>query len=372
LQYPADQEVYAMSDNLRRYRAIHQALKQGYPSEPSGRLAQHLTTLAAFISGMVGSKSSQLPSIATKVPERAKPDSRVKRLSRWLDNDAILEEVYFFPYAAMLLHHLALETLVLVMDGSGVGRGCCALLMHVLYKGRALPLAWRVRQCPKGHCPEDLHIALVELVLELIPAGTQVVCVGDGEFDGITLQETLHEAGWWYACRTSKGHTATWDDETFSVAELGACSKPGRLIELKEVAVTRAAYGPVMLLCCWAQGHAEPLYVVSNMSSAEEAMDYYAKRFRIEAFFSDQKSRGFNIQKSHLPDPQRLSRLLIASCLAYIWIVYLGALCQKDGWQSIIHRRKRCDLSLFQLGLRLLEHFLNERLPIPVQFHVVI
>jgi hypothetical protein len=29
-----------------------------------------------------------------------------------------------------------------------------------------------------------------------------------------------------------------------------------------------------MLLCCWAQGHAEPLYVVSNMSSAEEAMDY--------------------------------------------------------------------------------------------------
>ena len=50
------------------------------------------------------------------------------------------------------------------MDGSGVGRGCCALMMHVIYKGRALPLAWRVRQCPKGHFPEDLHIALVELV----------------------------------------------------------------------------------------------------------------------------------------------------------------------------------------------------------------
>ncbi len=29
-----------MSDNLRRYRAIHQALKQGYPGEPSGRLAR--------------------------------------------------------------------------------------------------------------------------------------------------------------------------------------------------------------------------------------------------------------------------------------------------------------------------------------------
>src|SRR2546430_13538586 len=130
LKYPSDQEVYAMSDILRRYRAIRQALKQGYPGEPSGRLAQHLTTLAAFISGIIGSKSSQLPSIATKVPERAKPDSRVKRLSRWLDNDAILEEVYFLPYAVMRLHQLALETLVVVMDGSGGGLGGRGGVMH--------------------------------------------------------------------------------------------------------------------------------------------------------------------------------------------------------------------------------------------------
>jgi DDE family transposase len=361
-----------MSDNLRRYRAIRDALTQCYPGQPSGTVARHLRTLAALISGIVGSKSTQLPHMAAKVPNGTKPESRVKRFARWLDNPHILEEVYFLPYADVLLQHLAWQTVVLVMDGSGVGRGCTALMIHVVYKGRALPLAWRVRQAPKGHFPEDLHIALVELVRELIPAGTKVVFLGDGEFDGIKLQETMHEAGWEYACRTSPGNTATWEDETFHTDELGACLKPGRLIELKEVAVTREAYGPVMLLCCWAKGHAEPLYLVSNMSSAEEAIDYYQKRFRIETFFSDQKSRGFNIHKSHLTDPQRLSRLLIASCLAYIWLVYLGSLGKKERWQSIIHRRKRCDLSLFQLGLRLLEHFLNEELPIPVQFHVII
>lgn len=258
------------------------------------------------------------------------------------------------------------------MDGSGVGRGCSALMIHAIYKGRALPLAWRVRQCPKGQFPEALHLALVELVSELLPEGSQVVFLGDGEFDGIHLQETVNEAGWWYACRTSKSTTATWEEETFSLKELGACLKPGRLIELQEVDFTQDAYGPVMGLCCWAKGHAEPLYVVSNLSSAEEAIYYYHKRFRIETFFSDQKSRGFTIQKSHLTDPDRLSRLLIASCLAYIWLVYLGSLCKKEGWQRIIHRRKRCDLSLFQLGLRLLEYFLNEVLPIPVQFHVII
>ncbi len=84
-----------MSDNLRRYRAICHALTQAYPVAPQGNLARHLTTLAALISGMVGSRSTQLPTIATKVPDGTKPESRVKRFARWLDNDHILEEVYF-------------------------------------------------------------------------------------------------------------------------------------------------------------------------------------------------------------------------------------------------------------------------------------
>ena len=124
--------------------------------------------------------------------------------------------------------------------------------------------------------------------------------------------------------------------------------------------------------CGWAKGYKEPIYLVTNMAAAEDACRLYSKRFRIETFFSDQKSRGFHLHKSHLSDPQRLSRLLIAACLAYIWIVYLGSVCTKEGWVSIIHRRHRCDLSLFQLGLRLLEHFLNEELPIPVAFHIFI
>jgi hypothetical protein len=198
-----------MSDNLRRYRAIRDALTQWYPGQPSGTVARHLITLAALISGIASSKSTQLPHIAAKVPNGTNPESRVKRFARWCDNTHILEEMYFLPYADVLLRHLAWQTLVLVMDGSGVGRGCTALMIHVIYKGRALPLAWRVRHAPKGHCPEDLHIALVTLISELIPAGTQVVLLGDGEFDGTRLQPTLQQAGWSYTCRTAPRTVAT-------------------------------------------------------------------------------------------------------------------------------------------------------------------
>jgi hypothetical protein len=54
-----------------------------------------LSTLAALISGIVGSKSPQLPSVATKIPDGTKPESRGKRLPRWLDNERILEELSF-------------------------------------------------------------------------------------------------------------------------------------------------------------------------------------------------------------------------------------------------------------------------------------
>jgi len=359
-----------MSDNLRRYRAIRAALTQGYPGQLTGTMARHLTTLAALISGIVGSKSTHLPQLAMKVPDGTQAESRVKRFARWARNDRIAEEVYFMPYAQGLLAHLALHTLVLIMDGSVVGRGCVALMMHVVYKGRALPVAWQVRKGKKGHFPEDLHIALVKQVQPLIPPGASVVLLGDGEFDGTTLQHTLQDAHWAYVVRTGSNVTVQWDGERFRCATVAACIKPGTLVALTDVHVTAAAYGPVLLLCCWAKGYQEPLHLLTNLASADEACRLYTKRFRIETFFSDQKSRGFHLHKSHLAEPLRLSRLLIAACLAYIWLIYLGALCEQEGWVSIIHRGDRCDLSLFQLGLRLLEHLLNEDRAIPVAFCV--
>jgi hypothetical protein len=262
----------------------------------------------------VGRQRTPLPSVATKIPNGTEPESRVKRFTRWLENDRILAEVSFLPYVDLLLTQFALETLVVVMDSSVVGRGCLALMCHVVYKGRALPLAWRVRQRLKGHCPEELPIAVVDLMGTVIPEGAKVVLLGDGEGDGTALQDKLSQMGWSSVCRTALSTTATWEGETFRLDVFGAWLQPGRLVAFHEVYGTRAAYGPIMVLCCWAKGSQGPLYLVSNLATAEEACRLYQKRFRIETFFSDQKSRGFHIHQSHIADPQRLSRLFIAAC----------------------------------------------------------
>jgi hypothetical protein len=142
-------------------------------------------------------------------------------------------------------------------------------MIHVVSKGRALPLAWRVRPAPKGHLPAELHSALVALISGLLPVGAQVVWLGDGECDGPRLQHTLQQAGWCYACRTATSTVAMGAGETFRLETLGSCLKPGRLSEFKEVHGTREAYGPIMVLCGWAKGDQEPWYWVRNRATAE-------------------------------------------------------------------------------------------------------
>jgi hypothetical protein len=355
-------------DNFCRYLAVRDALKQFYPGEPKGNQARHLNTLAWLISGIVGSKSSSYPQIAKKAPDGNKPSSREKRFSRWVNNERVDFETWFSPYAEVLLLSLIHGSVVLAIDGSEVGRGCLTLMVSVIYKGRALPLGWIVVKGNKGHFPEEAHVSLVEQVAKLVPEGTDVILLGDGEFDGITLQETVGKKGWNYVCRTAKNTVLTDEGDEFNFQDLGIT--PGDIISIPDVGFTREAYGPVHTIAWWAKGNKSPIFLVTNMELAEEACYWYKKRFRIETFFSDKKSRGFNLHKSHLDKPERLATLMIATCLAYIWMVYLGDFAKRSGWDKIIHRTDRCDLSLFQLGLSLLEHFLNEGIPIPVAFQM--
>ena len=153
-----------MSNKQRRYRAVRQALDGLYPAVPTGNLARHLNTLAGLISGIVGSRRVNLPDLAGQVPDGTKKASREKRFQRFIKNEQVNDTIYFLPFARALLCSLAQHPLVLVIDGSDVGRGCVTLMVSVIYQKRALPVAWIVVEGGKGHFPEAAHVALVEQV----------------------------------------------------------------------------------------------------------------------------------------------------------------------------------------------------------------
>ena len=177
-----------MSDNRRVYITIKKAMKQLYPSEPKGNQARMLNTLAGMVSGIVPGKSCQLPTIARKAPDHAKADSRIKRYSRWVQNEHIDKQVYYLPYVKELLIYLAgIRELVFVIDGSEMGPHCMTLMISLIYGKRAIPITWLVVEGCKGHLPERLHLQLLSQLAAILPQNCQAIFLGDREFDGIQL-----------------------------------------------------------------------------------------------------------------------------------------------------------------------------------------
>ncbi len=314
-----------MSDCKKVYRNVKEFMKNFYPGEIKGNFERNLNTLATMITGIVVGKETQLPKISLNVPDPIAAPSVEKRIKRLLINDSVTEETYFFPFIQTMLSNLDLDELIIAIDGSVAGRGCICLMASLIYKNRALPLAFTVFKGKKGHLPEAAHIELVKKLESIIPYDPKlVVLLGDGEFDGVDLQKTLADFGWKYVCRTASNITVDIDGEEFSVDILAAMLPEGHFNKLKNCSVTGKKYGPVTVVAWWAEGNEEPIYLVTNFISASAACEYYEKRFTIETFFSDQKSRGFRIDKSHLSDPIRLTRLLFAACLGYVWTFFFG------------------------------------------------
>ena len=135
----------------------------------------------------------------------------------------------------------------------------------------------------------------------------------------------------------------------------------GRLRIWPDIAFTEEAALPANLVVWWGAEYEAPLFLITNVATASRAAWYYRRRFRIETFFSDQKSRGFHIHKSHLSDPARLSRLLIAACLAYVWMIGLGLYTLASGNHKLIDRTDRVDKSIFRLGLDWLKYCLKRK-----------
>jgi len=166
------------------YRAIHQALIKALGIEMKGNQARHMNIMAGFICGIVQSGEVKLAEVASEIPKAGQEESKIMQLRRWLKNEAVDIDLYYLPYIKQILKALAKQTIVLIIDGSTTASGCVTLMVSVLYKGRAIPVLWVTRKGKKGHFPEAMHIELIRAVQALIPIGADVVCLGDGEFDG--------------------------------------------------------------------------------------------------------------------------------------------------------------------------------------------
>lgn len=319
-----------------------------------------ITQIQNFVWLMLGiyqSRSVYLSRIAGKVPGRAKLLSITRRLSRFLDNPSVRVRQWYKPVALQWLHaqFANVGEIRLIVDGTKVGFAHQLLMVSLAYRKRAIPIAWTWVKHVRGHSTGNKQLALLSYIRQLIPEGARVILVGDTEFGSVKVLKELDDWGWFYVLRQKTDTLVFAKGEGQWKAFGGYVEKAGQRVWLEDACYTQSQKYTVNLLIYWKIGEKEPWCLATNLPDIKSVLSYYKRRVWIEEMFGDMKKHGFDLESSMLRSFLRLSRLTLAVAFLYLWLISTGTYAVHTGKRHLVDVKSRRDLSLFQIGMRLIE-----------------
>lgn len=321
---------------------------------------------------MIKRKSSHLPDIGSGLPQDIDAASRVVHAKRFLSNKWTDYKVHYLPFLIAFLRFALSKTnnnqgISLVIDGSQMGSKHVALVVSLAWKKRSIPICWVIRKGRKGHFPQQMHLDIIQQAAEILKpilfTQTKVTLLGDGEFDGASIQQLCRlKLGWKYAVKTTKNTI---------LHEQGDCFKPRftkvpdgeTFLFIPSVEFSKEKIQDVNFLHWHDPKYDEPIFLISNLDDPFEIIRQYELRFSIETMFKDFKSRGFNMHKTRLKEAYDIFNLLIVGALAFCFIMGFGALHQNSPVKKKVQEKQNQQFSIFTLGLKLVHYFIEREIP---------
>ena len=93
--------------------------------------------------------------------------------------------------------------------------------------------------------------------------------------------------------------------------------------------------------------------IIASSSNPEEAQAMYKQRWTIENLFGNMKTKGFNLESTHMRDDEKLKKLIALLTIALLWC-YLIGLWIESSIKIKIKNHGRKEKSTFRKGL---DHF---------------
>lgn len=278
-----------------------------------------LNFIIRFVMALIVVRSVTLSTVASALNPSALPESNERRIKRFLGGVTFGGQAWL-KLALVLLP--VKDNLVLTLDRTTweLGRHCFNVLMlGVTHQGTAFPLLWTVLG-KKGNSDTAERLALLDSLLEHVEAEDVEAVVADREFIGEVCFRGLKARGLVFVMRVrnntligSKGVTRSATKRYGYLKPRAAYVSPKRctVFGLRlYLAVTKSGEGELVVLAC----NAAP----------DKALVRYAQRWHPEMLFSALKSRGFNLEDTHLTNPERLDKLLALLALAFTWAHLVG------------------------------------------------
>jgi hypothetical protein len=348
--------------------------------------------IARFTTAVVKQATTDLWAIALALKADVQPASNHRRIQRFLSG-------YDLDQAALgrlLLHLLPTEspyTLTLDRTEWHLGQAPVNVLAVGVVFGRvAVPIAWRALPKGGGSGAED-QIRLLEALLDVMDAASIDVLVADREFISVRWLRRLQDEGVSFAIRLRSDRqvarapdgvptdgvpadgvpadgasrsgalpvrlfarpTGVGEQRTLESVRLFGEEGPLSVDLVIQRIGPPSADDPFVILAVW------------NVDSSR-AMDVYSERWSIETLFAALKSRGFDLEETHVTVPARVERLIGLLALAFLWARLIGERrTRREGppRRTTHGRRQR---SVFRYGLDRLRSILSTPKPQPAAF----
>jgi hypothetical protein len=251
----------------------------------------------------------------------------------------------------------------LILDCTQAGKKCRVLFIGLAYHGTVLPLVWKTVKGKKGHVKGTLQRDLLQQVYPYFKYHQRVIVLGDAEFSNQPVIKWLKGVHWSFVFRFQSCYRllirpgGDWESakSIYEAQNLQA----GQTRHWAKVSYTEQHQIPDLTVTIhWGTEFDEPLCLVSNLSPAEAPQLIYEFRFWVETLFGNHKSRGFQLARTQMTNPDHIDRLVLALAIATCIALGLGTDLIVSNRTHLVDRSDRRDLSLFQLGWRWLYRLL--------------
>jgi hypothetical protein len=281
----------------------------------------HISGLSDLAASVLSCRSANTAEWMSVLPRKTGDEkSKERYISRLLSNTLIKPTSVMHGFIPEIMEMAAsgCKTIILMLDQSKISDGFECIMVSLRTGERAIPVCWRVVKT-KGPIGFEIQKSLIADVVPMIPEGTKIMLAADRFYGTSSLINFCKSHGFGYRIRLKSNLIFTHDG-----GEISAGDAANMKLTSLENATFRDTDVSTNIGILHEEGHSEPWIIAMDSAPSKYKVLDYGMRWGIECMFSDFKSRGFSITKTHLKHEDRIERLILVLTLALIWAVSTG------------------------------------------------
>jgi len=221
--------------------------------------------------------------------------------------------------------------LVFALDATTFKQIFTVLVVSVMYRGCAIPVAWHVLPQTKAEQWRPHWERLLSLLKPAIADDWMVIVLADRGLYAKWLYQHIVKLGWHPFLRINQQGSFR-PKAAHDFRPLRDLVNEDRPDWSGSVTCFKTDYARLdcTLLAHFDPAYRDPWLILTDLPASVADAAWYGMRSWIEAGFKDFKRGGWQWQQTRMTDPDRASRLWLVMAVATIWVLSVGGYAEAD------------------------------------------